>query len=206
MKITEEMLYELAPNANEEIVKAIAATAERVLTEYEMDRPLRVQHLFAHILTETGGLRRVEENMNYSAQRLLQVFPKYFKSMAVAKRYERKPQEIANRVYGGRMGNVDPNDGWLNRGQGLLQTTGRYNMEKLCEYMECESLDELRELLVDPENMFECAVVNFIFNNAVAPADRDDIVGSTKAVNGGSHGLKERREYLAACKEVLVFE
>ncbi|WP_457578970.1 hypothetical protein [Ensifer adhaerens] len=77
---------------------------------------------------ETGGqFQPVSENLNYSAKRLTEVWPNRFPTIAAAAPYANNPQRLANKVYGGRLGNVDPGDGWLFRGRGLAQITGREN-------------------------------------------------------------------------------
>ncbi|MFK0273101.1 hypothetical protein ACIQUG_05465 [Ensifer sp. NPDC090286] len=80
---------------------------------------------------ETGGaMRPVEENLNYSARRLTQVWPARFPTLASAEPYAGNPRKLANRVYGGRLGNVEDDDGWVFRGRGLAQITGRANYGK----------------------------------------------------------------------------
>lgn len=80
---------------------------------------------------ETGGrMQPVIENLNYSAKRLTEVWPTRFPTIASAKPYANNPQKLANKVYGGRLGNVGPNDGWIFRGRGLPQITGRENYEE----------------------------------------------------------------------------
>ncbi|RAS16105.1 hypothetical protein [Ensifer adhaerens] len=77
---------------------------------------------------ETGGqMQPISENLNYSAKRLTEVWPSRFPTLAAAAPYAKNPQRLANKVYGGRLGNVDPGDGWLYRGRGLAQITGREN-------------------------------------------------------------------------------
>src|SRR5574339_742506 len=103
---------------------------EAILNEAE-HRGTSLFHLaaiLAEAYHETGGaMQPVSENLNYSAQRLTQVWPKRFPSLSAAKPYANNPQRLANKVYGDRLGNVDPNDGWLFRGRGLAQITGREN-------------------------------------------------------------------------------
>jgi putative chitinase len=87
--------------------------------------------ILAEVYHETGGqMQPVEENLNYSAKRLTQVWPGRFPTIDSAKPYANNPQRLANKVYGGRMGNTGPNDGWLFRGRGLPQITGRDNYRR----------------------------------------------------------------------------
>src|SRR6478609_7443873 len=105
-----------------------------LLDKYEVNSPLRLSHFWGQISYESG-LKPISENLNYSAERLLQIFPKYFKTLTEAKKYERKPQAIANKVYALRMGNGNEasGDGYRFRGRGYVQSTGRNNYQKLKE-------------------------------------------------------------------------
>lgn len=97
------------------------------LERFEVTTPLRLAHFIAQGLIETGFLKHASENLNYSAEGLRKVFGKYYPTEELAKQEARKPELIANRVYGGRMGNKEPGDGWRYRGRGFLQITGRNN-------------------------------------------------------------------------------
>ena len=107
-------------------VEAILDEAERRGTSL-----LHLAAILSEAYHETGGaMQPVSENLNYSAQRLTQVWPGRFPSIAAAKPYANNPQRLANKVYGGRLGNIEPNDGWLYRGRGLAQITGKTNYAK----------------------------------------------------------------------------
>src|SRR5271154_3360521 len=94
--------------------------------------PVRISHFFAQIATETGGLRRLDENLNYTTvKRLRDIFSSKFKTDDSAKGYIRNPEKLANFVYAGRNGNSKPGDGWQYRGSGLIQITGRDNFDKI---------------------------------------------------------------------------
>ncbi|OKP79756.1 hypothetical protein BTE77_06610 [Ensifer adhaerens] len=110
--------------------KAQVRGIDAILDEAER-RGTPLQHLAAILAEahhETGGaMQPVSENLNYSAKRLTEVWPGRFPTLAAAAPYANNPQKLANKVYGGRLGNVDPGDGWLYRGRGLAQITGREN-------------------------------------------------------------------------------
>lgn len=110
--------------------KAQAQGIDAILDEAER-RGTPLAHLAAILAEahhETGGqFQPVSENLNYSAKRLTEVWPSRFPTLAAAAPYANNPQKLANKVYGGRLGNVDPSDGWLFRGRGLAQITGREN-------------------------------------------------------------------------------
>lgn len=106
---------------------------EAILDEGQR-RGLAVQHLAAVLAEshhETGGtMQPLEENLSYSAKRLMQVWPARFSTLAEAQPYANNPRRLANKVYGGRLGNTGPDDGWLYRGRGLAQITGKANYVK----------------------------------------------------------------------------
>src|SRR5690242_9986269 len=130
MAITAAQLRAFAPGASAKIVDGIVAN-QKFLVSAGITTPLRVQHFFAQVANETGGLAHMEENLSYSAQRLCQVWPNRFKSMAAAEPYAHNPTKLAEKVYGGRLGNKSPGDGWKYRGSGLLQDTGRSNFAEV---------------------------------------------------------------------------
>lgn len=103
------------------------------LDRWGIDTPARVAHFLAQVGVESGGLARVEENLSYSAERLMTVWPSRFKTLAAAQAYARNPEALANKVYGGRMGSTQPGDGWRYRGRGLKQLTGRNNYKEYAE-------------------------------------------------------------------------
>ena len=102
-------------------------------------------NFLAQVLHESGMLQRLEEGLSYSAERLTQVWPRRFPTLSSAMPYARNPRALANRVYGGRIGNSAPDEGWRYRGRGLIQITGRDN------YALAEQLTGMRllELLIE---------------------------------------------------------
>jgi len=88
-------------------------------------------YMLATVFHETGGtMQPVTENLSYSAQRLTEVWPSRFPTIAAAKPFARNPRKLANRVYANRMGNTGADDGWRYRGRGLAQITGKSNYSK----------------------------------------------------------------------------
>ena len=143
--------------------------------------------------------RSLIENLNYSADGLLKNFIKYFKDRATAEEYARKPEKIANRVYASRMGNGDEasGDGWKYRGRGALQLTGHDNYKAFADY--CKRPEVLTNPdLVATELSFESAMWFFDKNHLWDICDKgvndDTILAITKKVNGGTHGLDDRKE------------
>jgi putative chitinase len=165
--------------------------------------PVQAAHFLGQCEHETGGFRLWEENLNYSASSLLSVFGKYFKTAADAAQNQRKPQLIANRVYGGRMGNTEPNDGWLYRGRGAVQLTGRDNYKAFSTFQKDPSILESPGQVAD-KYAFDSAIYFFTRNKVFQLAkDLTDnsILAVSRAVNVGSpsskvipHGMADRIE------------
>ena len=161
--------------------------------------PTRAAHFFAQTAHETGGFKAFSENLNYSADGLNKIFPKYFKNAGRdANAYARNPEKIANVVYASRMGNGDPSsgDGWKFRGRGALQLTGRDNYQAFANYL------GKTEIITNPDLVanvyaFESAFFFFERNKLWSICDQGineaAIVALTKRINGGTHGLDDRR-------------
>lgn len=128
---TADDILRVSPRANPDLVKALVEN-QSLLYDEGINSRIRVAHFLAQVMTETGGLRRLDENMNYSADRLLEVFSRRVISVDKARELGGKPQEIANWVYGNRLGNRGrhTNDGWDYRGSGYIQLTGRDNFSR----------------------------------------------------------------------------
>lgn len=174
----------------------VAAMNEQ-FPDYQVVTPMRIAAFVSQCGHESAGWTRFEENMNYSAKRLLQVFPKYF-TPELAKKYERKPELIANRVYGGRIGNgpEESGDGWRFHGRGPIQLTGRDNYTAFAK----ASFENWQNIVEHPESLLHdkkigirCALWFWNTRKCNRMADVGDIVALTKRINGGTHGLAERK-------------
>lgn len=160
--------------------------------------PNRAAHFFAQTAHESGGFKAFSENLNYGAKGLRGIFGKYFPTEAMARAYERKPQKIANRVYANRMGNGDEasGEGWLFRGRGALQLTGKFNFKAFSDYIGRPDVMTNPDL-VATELAFESALWFFDKNKLWSICDQGTgdaaILALTKRINGGTHGLDDRR-------------
>lgn len=152
---------------------------------------LRKAHLLAQLEHESN-LKPVEENLNYSEAGLLRVFSKYFNA-DTAKEYARKPEAIANIVYANRMGNGDTSsgDGWRYRGRGFIQLTGKNNYTALSKDTGIDYINNPDLLLREADAMIS-ALWFWKKNNLNRYADRNDIKGLTRRINGGYNGLNHR--------------
>jgi len=159
--------------------------------------PIRAAHFFAQTSHETGGFKAFSENLNYSAQGLQGIFGKYFPG-TLEESYARQPEKIANRVYASRMGNgaEASGDGWKFRGRGALQLTGKANYEAFAKYLGTNEVMENPDL-VATKYSFESAMFFFERNKLWAICDKGindaAILELTKRINGGTHGLEDRK-------------
>ena len=159
----------------------------------------RAAHFFAQCAHESGNFKAFSENLNYGAKGLRGIFGKYFPTDALARAYERQPAKIANRVYANRMGNGDEasGEGFAYKGRGPLQLTGKNNYRAFGKYIgrEQEILDNPD--LVATELGFESALWFFDRNKLWGICDQGTgegaILALTKRINGGTHGLDDRR-------------
>ncbi len=191
------------------IPDAVIAQISDTAAKFNITNTLRLAHFLAQCGHESGGFRAVQENLNYSADGLNKIFPKYFKNAGRdAAQFARNPEKIANIVYANRMANGDPasGDGWRFRGRGYIQLTGRDNYTKFNKKV-------TEDILVYPDlvaTKYPLMSAAFFFdsNNLWSICDRgaDDatITAVTRRVNGGTIGLADRvkhfKEYYALLK------
>jgi putative chitinase len=179
-----------------------------VVERYNITEPLRLSHFLAQIAHESGNFQFVAENLNYSADSLLKVFPKYFKDKATADLYARKPEMIGSRVYANRMGNGDEasKEGFKFRGRGYIQLTGKDNYKAFSTFIgeDCVANPDL----VSTKYPMDSAIWFFDKNKLWDICDRgagDDVVTSvTKRVNGGTHGLADRLSKFKTFNSLLL--
>lgn len=168
-----------------------------------LSTPRRAAHFLAQCLNETGGLRRLTENLNYSAPRLCEIWPSRFPTEAAALPFAHNARALANRVYGGRMGNTDPGDGYRFIGRGLLQLTGRAAYARIGENL---SIDLVTDPGLATHPAYGLSVAGEIWRSAGcnALADVDTLEGVTQAINGGLVGLEARRLWLEKVRAALT--
>lgn len=189
-----------APNLNlaalaGKVPDGVIAQIPEAAKDFNITSNLRLAHFLAQCALESMNFTAVVENLNYSAQRLLQVFPKYFRNVDV-NAYARNPQKIGSRVYANRMGNGDEasGDGFNYRGRGYIQLTGKNNYQAFSGFIG-------EDCIANPDlvaTTYPLASAAFFFNSnniwkICDQGSSDAVVTSvTKAVNGGTHGLAER--------------
>jgi putative chitinase len=177
---------------------------EDTFAKYDINTPERQAAFIGQCAHESGNFKTLEENLNYSSQALMRTWPTRFPDSAIAMKYAYHPEMIANKVYGGRMGNgvEETGDGWKYHGRGLIQLTGKEN------YANCGSgigVDLLSSpgLLNTPE--YAALSAGWFWNKKGLNtlADAGDFETMTKRINGGTLGLEDRKAKIAKALSVL---
>jgi putative chitinase len=187
---------------------AVIAQLPDTIAKFELNTPLRLAHFLAQAGHESGGFKAVNENLNYGAKGLLGIFKKYFPTEEKAKLYERKPEKIANLVYGSRMGNgpETSGEGYKFRGRGYIQLTGKDNY-KAFDAVVPENLLESPDLVATKYPLLSAAWF-FHKNGLHKIADKgatDAVVTEvTKRVNGGTIGLADRIKHFKEYHALLA--
>ena len=169
-----------------------------IMEKFGIDNPLKLSHFLSQCAHESGNFKFLNENLNYSADGLRKIFPKYFPTIEVANKYARQPEKIANKVYGGRMGNGDEasGDGYRFRGRGFIQLTGKDNYAAFDKFVDDDII--ANPDLVTTKYPLTSAAFFFHKNKLWDICDKghshDVVVAVTKRVNGGTHGLSDRQE------------
>ena len=195
-------LANLKGHIPDSVITQIPDTAAK----FGITTPLRLAHFLSQCGHESGGFKAVTENLNYSADGLKKIFPKYFPGN-LNESYARNPQKIANKVYSSRMGNGDEasGEGFKFRGRGFIQLTGKSN------YMSFDkTVDD--DIIANPDlvaTKYPLASAAFFFqkNNLWSICDQgatDQVVAAvTKRVNGGHIGLQDRLKHFKEYWELL---
>jgi putative chitinase len=179
-----------------------------VAEKFQINTPLRLAHFLAQCGHESGGFRATQENLNYSAKGLMGIFKKYFPTQALAEQYQRKPEAIASKVYGGRMGNGPEatKEGFKFRGRGYIQLTGKDNYTAFGK-----AINE--DMTANPDKVAThypllSAAWFFSKNGLHKMADTgstDTVVTQiTKRVNGGTIGLADRIKHFKEYYHLLA--
>jgi putative chitinase len=185
-------LEKLKGHVPDAVISMIPDTAQK----FQINTPLRLAHFLAQCGHESGGFKATQENLNYSAKGLRGIFGKYFPTDALAEQYQRKPEAIASRVYGGRMGNgvESTKEGYKFRGRGYIQLTGKDNYTAFGKAINEDVISNPD--LVSSKYALLSAAWFFNKNGLHKMADEgssDTVVTKiTKRVNGGTIGLSDR--------------
>ena len=190
------------------IPDAVITMLPDTMAKFELNTPLRLAHFLAQAGHESGGFKAVNENLNYGAKGLLGIFKKYFPTPEKAALYERKPEKIANLVYGGRMGNgaEATGEGYKFRGRGYIQLTGKDNY-KAFDAVVPENLLETPDLVATKYPLLSAAWFfhkNGLHKIADGGATDAVVTSVTKRVNGGTIGLSDRIKHFKEYYSLLA--
>ncbi len=194
------------PDAEPEVVDAIVSTGNYLLTGFGINGSSeRLSAFLAEIAYETAGFRRFVESGNYSENRLLTVFPRYFDAQS-ASEYARDAERILNRVYADKLGNgpESSGDGWTFRGRGFLQLTGRENYQR---YSDETGIDLVTspDIIGNPHVAMLIACVVWSARDLNAIADQGDVAAVFRKLSGASSsGIAQRREFNSKASTLLA--
>lgn len=193
------LIKTVAPKASKEVAKGFA----KYIHMYHQDHTAeRLADFIAQTTVESGGYQRFVENLNYSAKRLTQVWPSRFPSLAAAQPFANNPGALANKVYGGRMGNDQPGDGAKYIGRGILQLTGKDNYRLYGALIGVKLLDD-PNLAADPILSVLIALEYYRQRNVNEAVDKGQTTTARRRVNGGTHGLTEVNANRAKLLKIL---
>jgi putative chitinase len=211
--ITGQQFKTLFPRAQDP--EGWATAMNNVFPTYEINTPRRIACFLAQCGHESGGWTVFEENLNYSAQGLNGIFKKYFPTLESAQPYARNPQKIANRVYANRMGNgpESSDDGWVYRGRGPIQLTGRSNYTQFAKDM----FEDWENVVANPDWVTadrDFALMSAIwfwnknglnkFADESASGESAAFITLTKRINGGTIGLADRQHHYDDALKLLA--
>lgn len=184
------------------VISQIPETAAK----FNITNILRLSHFLAQCAHESGGFRAVTENLNYSAARLKEIFPKYFPG-TTGETFAKNPIKIANKVYANRMGNGNEasGDGYKYRGRGFIQLTGKLNYTMFDSSVDDDILKN-PDLVATKYPLMSAAYffnANKIWTICDKGFTRVVIESVTKKVNGGLIGIDDRIKYFLKYYELL---
>ena len=196
-------LDKLKGHIPDSVISQIPETAKK----FNITNPLRLAHFLAQCGHESGGFKAVSENVNYSADGLKKIFPKYFPGN-LAESYARNPEKIASKVYGGRMGNGDEStkEGYKFRGRGYIQLTGKDNYKNFGKFIG-------EDTIANPDlvaTKYPLASAAFFFDSnklwsiCDKGSDEATVTAVTKRVNGGTIGLSDRLKHFKEYYDLLT--
>lgn len=202
MQVTVQQLKQLAPNTDAHLLRTFVEPLAEAFIGYQIDTPERVAAFLAQAIHESAGFVRLAENLNYSAERLMVVWPKRFPNHDLATQYARDPERLGEFVYGGRLGNVRDGDGFRYRGRGIFQLTGRDNYARASKALG-QDFVATPDLLTEPEWATETAAWFWRDRRCNDLADDKNVAAITRVINGGTLGMRERAHLTAKALDLL---
>lgn len=210
--ITPANLQKMAPNLDSSKAGIYTGILKQAMDRFAIDTPQRVAFFLGQLMVESDDLTAFRENLNYSATRLMAVWPKRFPTLEIAKEFERNPQKLANQIYANRMGNGGPetNDGWNYRGAGWIQLTGKTN-QQACATDLGVPLESIGDWLGTSAGAAQSACWFWWKNGVNRLADMGNLDAISDAINlgrqtksiGDAEGYAKRLVKTNICKQIL---
>ena len=207
-----DVVKKVAPKARSEYWEAFE-NGDVLLSKAGINTPLRLAHFMAQVMHESGGLTVTFENMNYRAPRIMQIFGEGKHSASIssseAEHLAGKPSALAERVYGignkkksKELGNVNAGDGYKFRGGGIMQTTGRANYRRMGEKCGVD-FESNPELVCSADHALKPALAEWTEGKLNERADKNDLKGITRRINGGYNGLADREAWFKKIRPLI---
>lgn len=211
--LTGTILKQICPSVNINRANSLATLINTVCPLYGINTADILHEFIANLAHECNQFSKYEENMNYSAARLTKVWPSRFPTVQSAEAYAMNPKKLAGKVYDGRadLGNTQPGDGFIFRGSGPIQMTGRGNVTRFALWMKQKfninkTPEQWAELLrtSDEYGLHSACWIFAISKSLIDEAIDDKMLVIVKRINGAYVGLDDRMKYLARCKKYIV--
>lgn len=204
-EITLNLLKAICPDTKEKVLEKFVEPLNLVGEHFGLfENPKRMAAFLAQIAHESGKFNYTKEVLSYSAQALTKTFKKYFPTIESAEPYARNAEKIANKVYANRMGNgsEESGDGYKFRGRGLIQLTGKSNYQRFASSIS-KNIDDTVAYLETAEGAVVSAGWFWDINKLNIYADKEDFVGLTRRINGGTLGLEDRKHHYEIALKAL---
>jgi putative chitinase len=218
--MTPTLEHIVAAGVKKEVAERWLGGIQTACLEFGINTPQRIAGFLSQCAHESAGFTALVENLNYSADTMAVVWPTRFAILGPDKKpvkvkgknqpnkfalaLHRKPELIANAVYSNRMGNgpLESGEGFKYRGRGLKQLTGKFNYTQCSKALNLDLVGS-PDLLLHPGAAARSAAWFWATNNCNAFADKGDVVGLTKKINGGTIGLEDRQKRYASVTKVM---
>lgn len=203
--ITKETLAQIAPTLKGVKLQSITDLLNELCPQYGLTSTEAFRKFLANVTQESGEYAHKSENMNYTKATTIQkTWPSRFPTVQSALPFAKNPQALANKVYGGRMGNTEPNDGWHYRGAGFIGITGKETYTKYAQYIN-KPVNEAADLMRSTDRYALDSALWFfcVLKNLIPIAETQDLKKTVKAINGGLIGLPAREIYYNRCKQFI---
>ena len=199
---TQDQLARMLPNNT--YVSGWFSALNEVLPDYDVTSLNRVAAFISQCAHESNDFVELQEDLNYSAERLVEVWPRTFTTTAFAAAYSYQPEKLANLIYANRLGNGDEasGDGWKFRGCGLIQLTGRSNYQLFANSIS-SSIDDMPNYLLTFQGAVQGACWFWESHDLNSLADSEEISAITQKINGGEIGLEDRLAKYQAFKDIM---